>query len=176
MNKYTAKFQITGTVYKIGEVQTFQSGFTKREVVVNTNDTRLSPISLSLWKEDCEKANGLNIGDEVSVEGSINGREWNGERGTKFFTDLIVRSIMVTNRAAAPDSSQVTDGETLKAFCKAKGIGDDKVLEACSAHKAKVNRKFTAEDWKAVADALCPKTEKPTEAAAPEADSDDLPF
>ena len=175
MNKYTARFQITGAVYKVGEVQKFDSGFSKREIVINTNETRLSPVPLSFLKDDCVKADGINIGDEVSVEGFVNGREWkSGDGRVKCFSDLVIRSITVTNRAVAPE---VTDGETLKAFCKVKGIDDERMLEACTAHKTKVNRKFTAEDWKAVADALCPKTEKAPETTAPEAgDSDDLPF
>lgn len=107
-NAYKARFQIVGTIQKIGEVQTFSSGFQKREVVVNTNTQRPSPISLQLFKEDCDKADGLSIGDEVTVDGAINGREWNGPNGTRIFSDLIIKSIMVSSKAD-PVATQADD-------------------------------------------------------------------
>lgn len=167
MNPYTAKFQITGAIYKIGEVQTFESGFQKRELVVNTNTTRPSPVALSLFKEDVSRADGLAVGDEVTVEGTVNGREWQGPKGVKFFSDLIIRSIQVVRRAAG---DVVGDWPALLAFAKARSIGDEAVKAACEAHKAKVNRKFTAADWAEVAKAL---DAKPAPAEDP---NEDMPF
>ena len=72
------KATITGQILRIDEVQTFDSGFTKREMVVMEADQRYdNPIKMAVIKEKCGDLDQYNEGDMVTVDCFINGNEHN---------------------------------------------------------------------------------------------------
>ena len=81
-----SSFKIGGTLKVIGGIQTFASGFTKREIIIETHDDKYPQlISLSLLKDQTSLTNGMQTEDLVTAYFNIRGREYNG----KYFNDLI---------------------------------------------------------------------------------------
>lgn len=79
-------YELTGTVKLIGELQTFNSGFSKKEMVVTVEDGNYpQDISLEFLKEKAELLNNVNIGQTVTVTFDIRGREYNG----RYFNNLV---------------------------------------------------------------------------------------
>ncbi|MDF1813970.1 MAG: DUF3127 domain-containing protein [Verrucomicrobiales bacterium] len=78
-------FQLEGKVHLINEVQTFPSGFSKREFVVETIDGQYPQmIKFELVKEKTAFTDGLNQGDQVNVHFDIRGNEYQG----KYYVNL----------------------------------------------------------------------------------------
>ena len=81
-----SSFKIGGTLKVIGDIQTFPSGFTKREIIIETHDDKYPQlISLSLLKDQTSLTNGMQTEDRVTAYFNIRGREYNG----KYFNDLV---------------------------------------------------------------------------------------
>jgi hypothetical protein len=78
-------YEMTGSVVKVGELQTFPSGFTKRELVINDNDPRFpQEIAFSFTKDRAALIENLNPGDLVTVSFDIRGRSYQ----ERHFVDL----------------------------------------------------------------------------------------
>ena len=82
---HSRMYELSGTVKKIFDEQTFASGFNKREFVVTTaNDKYPQDIKFECLKDNVELVNKLNEGEQVKVTFDISGREWN----EKYFVNL----------------------------------------------------------------------------------------
>jgi hypothetical protein len=70
---------ITGTVHHIGQTEVISDKFSKRLLVVATEDkfNNLTPIEFT--KEKTGLLDGLRIGQSVSVEINLGGREYSGK-------------------------------------------------------------------------------------------------
>lgn len=78
-------FELEGTVKVINEVQSFASGFTKREFVVEVEDGKFpQSIKFECIKEKTSLIDGYGIGDPVKVFFDIRGNEYNG----KYYVNL----------------------------------------------------------------------------------------
>ena len=72
-------YELSGSVKVIGDVQSFNSGFSKRELVVTIPDGNYpQDICVEFHKERADLLNGLTIGDNVMVTFNLRGREYNG--------------------------------------------------------------------------------------------------
>ena len=72
-------YEITGTLKKVYDTQTFASGFTKREFVVTTEDDRYpQEVALACTRDDCAQLDNLQLGERLRVTFRIRGREYNG--------------------------------------------------------------------------------------------------
>lgn len=74
-----SEFKIIGTIKQIGEMQTFDSGFCKREFVITTEDQYPQEVKFEAIKEkatDFEKHR--EVGERVMVKFNIRGNEYNG--------------------------------------------------------------------------------------------------
>ncbi|TVP80666.1 MAG: DUF3127 domain-containing protein [Puniceicoccaceae bacterium] len=102
-------YELSGTVKKIFDEQTFGSGFNKREFVVTTPDDKYpQDIKFECIKDQVELVNKLSEGDKVKVTFDINGREWN----EKYFVNLKAFRIESSGSAAsksAPDAEPPPD-------------------------------------------------------------------
>ena len=86
-------YDMSGTVRKICDLQTFPSGFTKRDLVVEEekdNPKWPNIVAFTFKKEAVGKLEGLKPGDRVKVGFAVDGREWTDPRtgATRYFTDL----------------------------------------------------------------------------------------
>ncbi|HQW30243.1 MAG: DUF3127 domain-containing protein [Verrucomicrobiales bacterium] len=78
-------FEMEGTVKMIGEVQSFASGFSKREFVVEVEDGKFpQAIKFECLKEKATLIDDYRVGDPVKVFFDIRGNEYNG----KYYVNL----------------------------------------------------------------------------------------
>ena len=101
--------QIKGKIKVIGQTKTFGSGFTKRDVVVTTQEQYPQDILVEFTKDNCETLNNYNVGDQVEVAINLRGREWTSPQGeVKYFNSIQgwkigTAATEVTTEAHSPD-------------------------------------------------------------------------
>ena len=71
-------YDITGTVVRVMETQTFPSGFSKREFVIETDEKYPQKVKLECIKERCSLLDGIREGDAVLVRFVVRGSEHEG--------------------------------------------------------------------------------------------------
>ena len=85
-------YEMSGTVKKIGDIQTFASGFSKRELVVEEEKDSKWPnvVAFTFKKEGMSKIENVKPGDRVKIGFAVDGREWTDPRtgAVRYFTDL----------------------------------------------------------------------------------------
>jgi len=62
-------YETTGAIKLINDIQTFSSGFEKREFVITTDEKYPQDIKLELIKDDVVKTDQFKVGDNVKVLG-----------------------------------------------------------------------------------------------------------
>ncbi|MEH6590964.1 MAG: DUF3127 domain-containing protein [Halioglobus sp.] len=78
-------YELTGKIKLIQEAKTFDSGFTKREMVVIVEDGKYpQEINIEFVQDKTTLLDSLQPGQEVTVTFDIRGREYNG----RYFNNL----------------------------------------------------------------------------------------
>jgi len=99
-------YELTGKVKLIQDLQTFNSGFTKREMVVIVEDGKYpQEINLEFVQDKVNLLNALEIGQEVTVMFDIRGREYNG----RYFNNLQGWKIQTDTSANSADVPQYSE-------------------------------------------------------------------
>lgn len=81
--------ELQGTVKKIGETQTFASGFQKREMVLLTDEQYPQPILIEFLSDKIDLLQNVKEGESVKVGINIRGREWtNQQKEVKYFNSI----------------------------------------------------------------------------------------
>lgn len=107
--------ELKGTIKKIGDIQTFASGFQKREFVLLTTETYPQPINIELLSDKVDIIDAFKIGDEAEVGINISGREWVSPQGeTKYFNSI--KAWKITKPNPIDTSGKVPQGNTNDAF------------------------------------------------------------
>lgn len=77
-------------IIKIGELKTFESGFSLVEWVVKTDEKYPQTIQLQSVKDKADNVIKYNkVGDKVDVSINLRGREWtNGDGVVKYFNTI----------------------------------------------------------------------------------------
>lgn len=97
-----AIYEYTGVVEKILPVQTFTSGFTKRDIVL-TDDVGQAGnwpnhIAFTFKKDNTSVLDSVKEGQRAKIRFAIDGREWTNPQGqVKYFTDLTGLKLEVLN-------------------------------------------------------------------------------
>ena len=98
-------YEITGTVKRIGELKKFASGFSKRELVIDSGkrDGQENPLSFQFKKENAKFLDGLGCGAKVKITFAIDGREWTDPKTNevKCFCDLTALKMEVIEKGVA---------------------------------------------------------------------------
>lgn len=85
-------YEFIGTVRSVGALQTFVSGFSKRELVVEEDRAGNWPnvVAFSFKKDNATKLDGMSPGTRVKVGFVVDGREWTDPKTGKvrYFSDL----------------------------------------------------------------------------------------
>lgn len=82
--------ELQGTIKKISEVQTFASGFQKREMVLLTEEQYPQPINIEFLQDKSDLVNPYKEGEKVKVSINIRGREWTSPQGeVKYFNSIV---------------------------------------------------------------------------------------
>lgn len=80
--------EITGTIKKIGETQTF-GNFKKREVVLTTDEQYPQFLLVEFTQDKTELLTNYNVGESVKININLRGREWVSPQGeTKYFNSI----------------------------------------------------------------------------------------
>lgn len=85
--------EATGRLHTIFDTKQVSERFSKREFVVEMSDNPKYPqtVLFQLTGDRCAQLDGLNIGDQISIEFSLRGREWKSPSGdVKYFNSLDV--------------------------------------------------------------------------------------
>jgi hypothetical protein len=78
-------YDLTGKIKIIQEAKTFDSGFTKREMVVVVEDGKYpQEVNIEFVQDKTSLLDNLQVGQEVTVTFDIRGREYNG----RYFNNL----------------------------------------------------------------------------------------
>ena len=72
-------FELTGTLKVLEDTQTFASGFSKREFVIEVPDGKYPQmVKFETVRDKIDLLNSLSIGDELKVTFDVRGNEYNG--------------------------------------------------------------------------------------------------
>jgi hypothetical protein len=88
--------EISGKLHAIFDTNQVTERFRKREFVIELADNPRYPqfVMFQLSGDRCENLDGFDLGDEVRIEFSLRGREWQSPQGeTKYFNSLDVWTI-----------------------------------------------------------------------------------
>jgi uncharacterized protein DUF3127 len=88
--------ETTGRLHAIFDTKQVSERFTKREFVVEIADNPKYPqtVLFQLTGDRCSQLDGMNVGDQVTIEFSLRGREWRSPQGeVKYFNSLDVWKI-----------------------------------------------------------------------------------
>jgi hypothetical protein len=77
-------YEVKGVVHQIDPEQTFASGFTKRMIVIKTDEKYAQTVPIEFFKDDVIKVEKLKLGQEVTVHFNLRGSEHNG----RFYCNL----------------------------------------------------------------------------------------
>ncbi|WP_262500930.1 DUF3127 domain-containing protein [Pseudohalioglobus sediminis] len=90
-------YELTGKIKLLQEPKTFDSGFTKREMVVIVEDGKYpQEINLEFVQDKVALLDNLQPGQEVTVSFDIRGREYNG----RYFNNLQGWKVVVAGEQA----------------------------------------------------------------------------
>ncbi len=96
-------YELTGTIKVIFDKQAFNSGFTKRDFVVTTEDRYPQDIKLECVKERCEMLDSYQQGDRVTVSFDLRGNEYK----ERYYVNLQAWRIAKTEEGAAAPEDQI---------------------------------------------------------------------
>lgn len=81
--------ELQGIVKKISDIQTFASGFQKRELVLLTQEQYPQPINIEFLQEKINLLDNVSEGENIKIGINIKGREWTSPQGeVKYFNSI----------------------------------------------------------------------------------------
>ncbi len=101
--------EATGKLHTIFETKQVSERFSKREFVIEMSDNPKYPqvVLFQLTGDRCAQLDGLNVGDTVSIEFSLRGREWKSPSGElKYFNSLDCWSVEPVGERRSRGGSQ----------------------------------------------------------------------
>jgi hypothetical protein len=102
--------ELTGKIKLINDIQTFDSGFQKREFVVTTQEQYPQDVKFEVVKDKCSLLDKFSAGSDVKVSFNIRGNEYNG----KYFVNLQAWKIDADN--SAPGAQPAAAGNSGASF------------------------------------------------------------
>lgn len=81
--------ELNGKLKVLFDVQTFPSGFSKREFVITTEEQYPQDVKFELVKDKTSMIDKYNVGDQLKVSFNVRGNEYQG----KYFVSLNARRI-----------------------------------------------------------------------------------
>jgi len=98
-------YEIKGSVKVLNETNVISEKFKKREFVI-TDDSSQYPqdIQLQLTQDNCDKLNGVSVGDRLLVKFNLRGRAWNDPKtgSDRYFNSLDAWFIQKEESTPAP--------------------------------------------------------------------------
>lgn len=99
--------QVTGRIKMIGQTQEVSQSFRKRELVVTTDEQYAQHILIEFHQDKCDVLNSYQVGQQVTVDLNLRGREWVNPQGeTKYFNTIQGWRITVAGMQQQPQPMQ----------------------------------------------------------------------
>jgi single-strand DNA-binding protein len=109
------KYKAKGRVIKVDDTMEFDSGFTKREFVIETDDEKYpQEVKFEVVKDKWSLLDKFPEGTEVEVMFNLRGNEYNG----KHYVSLQAWKIEGTGRATVPDDDEEDESQEIPFWCK----------------------------------------------------------
>ena len=102
-----------GKIIRINNTQVFESGFQKREFVIETQTDYPQTIPFEVTKDKCDLLDAFKIGDMVEVFYNIRGNFW--EKGDRYFVSLAAWRITNLGAQSRDDKEREEIGDFIKA-------------------------------------------------------------
>lgn len=81
--------EVIGKIKLVGELETFASGFTKKSLVVTTDEQYPQHIAIEFLKDKIDLLSKYKVNDDVKVSINLGGREWVNPQGVaKYFNSI----------------------------------------------------------------------------------------
>ena len=80
--------EITGKVIEIFDVQEISQKFSKRSIVIETDDQYPQVVEVQFSNDRMKLVDKLSIGQNVEVSINIRGRKWDGPKGVRYFVSI----------------------------------------------------------------------------------------
>lgn len=118
--------EVTGILKAKFDTQKVSDRFQKREFVLTTESTTPYPqhVSFQLSQDKCSEIDAHNVGDEIRVQFNLQGREWNGPQGLKYFNTLDAWKIQKAG-ATSTASKKSTPSEQPNSMSSSSNDFDD---------------------------------------------------
>ncbi len=116
--------ELQGTIKKLTDIQTFTSGFQKREMVLMTEEQYPQPINIEFLQDKADLLNNLAEGEKVKVHINIRGREWTSPQNeVKYFNSIVGWRVekMEEGSTSEPVTAKPSDNQT----APAKGVFEE---------------------------------------------------
>ena len=109
--------EITGKIKSIGQTSSYGSnGFTKREIVVTSEEQYPQPISVEFVKDKCSLLDEFSVGQDVTIGINLRGREWVNPQGeTKYFNSVQGWRIQKSNETQTNQKEASVQAQTVPA-------------------------------------------------------------
>jgi len=104
-----SELKLTGSIKVIGEKQTWDSGFSKVEFVITTNEQYPQDVKFEIVKDKADNFLQYNkVGDTVDVAFNVRGNEYNG----KYYVSLQAWKVFKAEAGAMPPVAEaIAQGE-----------------------------------------------------------------
>jgi len=104
--------EVTGKIKVIGNTQNITDTFSKRELVVSTDEQYPQHILIEFNKDKCSLLDKFKVGEVVTVGINLGGREWVNPQGeTKYFNSLEVWKIVRGEQTIIEKAVEPTEGD-----------------------------------------------------------------
>lgn len=115
--------ELQGTVKKVTDLQTFNSGFQKRELILMTEEQYPQPISIEFLQDKADLASQFAEGERVKVHINIRGREWTSpDNVVKYFNSIVGWRVEKLDDNAAAEPTSVAPSSTPAASANATDV------------------------------------------------------
>jgi len=81
--------EVVGKIKVIGTANQVSDKFTKRDVVITTDEQYPQDIQIQFVQEKCEILDKYTVGQEVTIGINLRGREWNNAKGETVYFNTI---------------------------------------------------------------------------------------
>lgn len=93
-----ASYEVTGKLKVKMDEQSFNSGFTKREFVLTTEEQYPQDIKFELIKDKTSAIDKYNLNDTIKVSFNLRGNEYNG----KYYVNLQAWKVEAAEQSGTP--------------------------------------------------------------------------
>ncbi len=101
--------QVNGKIKLIGETETFDSGFSKRQIVITTAEQYPQDLGIDFIKDKCSVLDNYKVDQDVEIAINLRGNEYNG----KYYVNLQGWKINSSSNSQEPQTNQREENDDL---------------------------------------------------------------